>query len=60
MEMPQLAALIFAFFALHTSADVTSSSDALPILTLPYARVQAKFYDATNDVQLSLRIAVPY
>lgn len=58
--MQYLAALILAFFALHASADVTSSSDALPILTLPYARVQAKFYDAINDVQLSPRIAVPY
>ncbi|KAL1615512.1 hypothetical protein SLS56_011800, partial [Neofusicoccum ribis] len=52
-----LTAVLFAFFvplgrASPTDAGVsvnTSSSDALPILTLPYARVQAKTYDAIND-----------
>lgn len=54
-----LRAFLFAFFvplgrASPTDVGVsvnTSSSDALPILTLPYARVQAKTYDAINDVQ---------
>ncbi|GME42638.1 hypothetical protein GTA08_BOTSDO12124 [Neofusicoccum parvum] len=52
-----LRAFLFAFFvplgrASPTDVGVsvnTSSSDALPILTLPYARVQAKTYDAIND-----------
>lgn len=49
--------LILAFLTFHSASAAvgvtvnTTSSDALPILTLPYARVQAKTYDVINDVQ---------
>ncbi|KAH7062200.1 Alpha/Beta hydrolase protein [Macrophomina phaseolina] len=56
MLRPSFACLTIAFFAFHSASAAvgvsvnTSASDALPILTLPYARVQAKTYDAINDL----------
>lgn len=57
MQRFSAVGLILAFLTFHSASAAvgvivnTTSSDALPILTLPYARVQAKTYDVINDVQ---------
>lgn len=55
MQRFSAVGLILAFLTFHSASAAvgvtvnTTSSDALPILTLPYARVQAKTYDVIND-----------